>query len=251
MLSTLALALGLLAGAPAPTALGAPSPKGLAVNPARAVVVAGPIMQGNILPLGDHLLELSAKAPRTPVDIILDSPGGDVITGLLFVNQLEAVKARGTKVRCFVPTLAASMAFQILLHCDERYTLDFGLLLWHGVRIYGYDGALTTPVAFEVARQLNQLDQLIITDLRRFTGLDDDTLSFHFVRETLHFGTDLAVLAPQFIRSYAAIPGLLQALASAPRSEPPMREDGPEEFKRGEPIHLAPERVLRKLGTQQ
>jgi ATP-dependent protease ClpP protease subunit len=191
------------------------------VNATRAVVIAGPIARGNLAPLGNRLLALSTSDPKTPVDVILDSPGGDVVTGYMFVSQLEAVRARGTTVRCFVPTLAASMAFQILVHCDERYTLDYAFLLWHRVRVFGIETPITAPLAGELSKELQRMDTLIFRELVGALGddLDVDDISYHFERETLHIGQGLAEIAPGFITSYAAIPGLFEALASAPRSQ--------------------------------
>jgi ATP-dependent protease ClpP protease subunit len=211
----------------------------LAVQPKRSVVISGPIASGNTEPLGAMMLDWSRAAPKQPIDLILDSPGGDIYTGFQFINVMEAVRARGTPIRCFVPTIAASMAFQILLHCSERYTLDHAWLLWHGVRTYGGDQAITASVARDLARELEIMDRAIMRELRDTLGLADPVIRFHFERETLHRGYDLAEMAPKFIRSLPAVPGLYDALNSSPRTELP-DFFGASPFVPGEIVYLAP-----------
>ncbi len=216
---------------------GPPSSLPLTVNAARTVVVAGPIARGNLEPLGLQILEWSRLAPAVPIDIVIDSPGGDVYTGFQFINQMEAVRARGTQLRCFVPTLAASMAFQILLHCDVRYTLDHAFLLWHGVRVFGTGGQpLTAPGAAELARELATLDRAILRELHATLGLPPEVVQFHFQKETLHIGHDLAELAPTFIQSRVAIPGLEGARATGLHPEAP---EGPGDvFTPGQVVYI-------------
>jgi ATP-dependent protease ClpP protease subunit len=238
--ATLILAfVALFAVAPSAPADGASVPT---VQANRVVAIRGVIARGNLLPLGNQLLAWSHKAPNVPVDIVIDSPGGDVGTGFLFVNQLEAVRARGTRVRCWVPTLAASMAFQILVHCDERYTLDHSWLLWHGVRVFGTGGEpITAESALDLARELTRLNSTILRELNATLGLPAATVRFHFLKETLHVGRDLATLAPGFIQSAPAYPGLMEALASAPRSQAPGLFDTGDVFEPGQIVYMAPD----------
>ncbi len=206
----------------------------------RSVVIHGVIAKGNVLPLGEQLLAWSRTQPKRPVDVIIDSPGGDVVTGFLFVNQLEAVRQRGTPVRCFVPTIAASMAFQILLHCDERYTLDHAWLLWHGVRVFANGLVITEEAAAQLQTELARLNGTILQELRNTLGRDLSAavIQYHFQAETLHVGRDLATLAPRFVTSLRSIPGLYDALKSSPRSEEPSMFG--DTFAPGQIVHIAP-----------
>lgn len=182
----------------------------------RAVVIEGVIMGSNILQLIPRLQKLASEDSSKPIDIVISSPGGQVETGFLFINALEEIRAGGTPIRCYVPTLAASMAFQILLHCDERYTLDYSWLLWHGVRVgTGMGAVITSKAAQELADSLRLVDVMILSDLYDTLGisLDHDQIDYHFDKETLHAGKSLAKLAPGFIRSYKSIPGLMEILS--------------------------------------
>jgi ATP-dependent protease ClpP protease subunit len=210
------------------------------VQSKRSVVVAGVIANNNLADIGDQLLEWSKAKPTQPVDIVIDSPGGDTVTGFLFVNQLEAVRARGTTIRCFVPTIAASMAFQILLHCDERYTLDHSWLLWHGVRVFSGNSPITAKVAEELADELNALNVAIMRELLANLGLPEPVVRYHFLKETLHVGKDLSTLAPRFITALPAIKGLYEAMRASPRSAAPGGLGGGDVFEPGQIIYLAP-----------
>ena len=159
------------------------------------------------------LLQLGSDKSGTPVDIVIDSPGGSVFTGFQFVNAMEEVKGQGTRIRCFVAGIAASMAFQILVHCDERYALSRSFLLWHGVRT-GVREPITSRSAAALHADLAAIDKVILAELRESLGIDDEALLFHFNQETLHIGDNLAALAPGFLTVYRFIPGLNAALHS-------------------------------------
>lgn len=193
------------------------------VNPDRTVIVSGAILQGNILALVQPMYAMAAVS-TDPISILLDSPGGEVLSGQLFINEVESLKARGISIRCYVPGMAASMAFQILVHCSERYTLDRSFLLWHPVRAsFGGGGALTAEEAAVISRDLAKLDHLTLRELDRTLGMSPQDIRYHFRYETLHVGENLAAIAPQFIETFSSIPGLLEALHNpkVPRMKQP------------------------------
>lgn len=198
----------------------------LAVRADRVVIIDGVIQQANLTrTLGATLLGWASDGSGEPVDIIINSPGGEITSGFLFLNLLEQVKTT-VPVRCFVPELAASMAFQILVHCSERHTLNRAFLLWHRVRVQlggMFGGAtVTAPAAAQLAADLGRVDTVIFRELHEALSPDmpDRTISMHFEQQTLHVGMQLAESAPHFITSHAAIPGLYEALSNKqiPRS---------------------------------
>lgn len=180
------------------------------IDKSRAVYINGPIAKGNLLPLGDKLLEYADQDRTKPVNIIINSPGGDITTGYLFINYLEQVKARGVKVHCYVKHLAASMAFQILIRCDKRYALENSLLLWHPAKVFMM-GSMTSEEAAAVAESLLVVNLRIVEDLvANMTGASRADVVKHFYRETLHFAADLDALTNgKFLTVGRAIPGLL------------------------------------------
>lgn len=187
----------------------------LEVNLDRAVAIEGPISGNNLADVSAALAKFS-KASTEPIDIVIDSPGGSVVTGFLFVNNMEAVKAKGITLRCFVNGVAASMAFQVLTHCDERYALSRSFLLWHRVRIYigGFNSiAMTAPLAQSLATDLQAIDDVIMSEVKGALDeeMADEKIRYHFEQETLHIGANLHKMAPNFLTIQPSIPGLMEA----------------------------------------
>lgn len=180
----------------------------------RAVVIEGVITKGNVLALAPAMLKMFHDAPEKPIDIIISSPGGEMVTGFMFLNLMDDIRDQGGTIRCFVPTFAASMAFQIFLHCDERYALPHAFLLWHGVRT----GVGSTPVTEQSADDLNKdlakSNELILADLRVVLGryISEDLLMYHYLHETLHVASQLDDIAPGFMIVKKSIPGVLEAI---------------------------------------
>lgn len=203
ILATLALTLSTTANA-------------VEVNIGRTYVINGEIGDGNILPIGQDMLEKSVSGDtKEPVDVIINSPGGDVVTGFLFLNLMKTAQKNGLVVRCFVPTMAASMAFHILVHCSERYAVSKSFLLWHRARVFvgGLSGtAFTSVEAGALSTQLKLLDATILREVVKALQINPATTYYHFDRETMHTGDSLSKLAPKFITVLDVIPNLFEAM---------------------------------------
>lgn len=210
MIRTLLLLISLLAITPDVRA-GSHEP---VIRKDRALVLDGVIQQGNIMPLATKML-LMADQGKLLVDLIINSPGGSVTTGFLFINAMEEAKARGLHIRCFVPEVAASMAFGILIHCDERHALSKSFLLWHRARVsLGGFGAppMTAPQLLVLGRDLASLDRVIFEECLDALGMTEKLVRYHFEAETLHVGSILGQLAPSFIRIHDRVQGLYEAM---------------------------------------
>lgn len=185
----------------------------------RVAVINTVIMRGNILAQGDAMLKM-ARESSDPIHLVVNSPGGDVITGFMFINQMEAVRSKGVRIKCYVPQIAASMAFQILLHCDERTALSKAFLLWHGVRIQMGGGFMTQGAtvtagsARQLAADMELLDEVILRELDATLGLSEEDVRYHFSVETLHVAENLHALTPSFLKIADAIPGLLELITT-------------------------------------
>lgn len=185
-------------------------------SPRNTVIIDQPIGRDTMAPVMDTMNKfLAAKQAPSEIKVIIDSPGGSVYTGFKFIAQMKALQAQGTVIKCYVPGLAASMAFHILVHCDERNVLQESALLWHRARVFVMMAALTAPVSAALARDLQLVDDHILRDVRAALSqdLDDREIVYHFEHETLHIGRDLCGKASNFCTAHAAIPGLLEVMA--------------------------------------
>ncbi len=192
--------------------------------------IEGPI-DSEVLRHIDKLAKASAESPIEELQILINSPGGYVTPGMVFVNTMELLKARGTKITCFVPTLAASMAFQILAHCDNRYVLAGALLLWHPVKA-GVFGALTPIQATQLASDLVRLEKTLVSDLAaRMPCISPAVFEFHYQAETLHFAEGVDELTcGKFITIVTNMPGLTRMMPTkggmSDQEEALFREEG-------------------------
>lgn len=167
------------------------------LNPERTIVVSGPITGSIVAPMLDTMDKLVAKDADAPIDLVIASPGGSVVAGYIIVDKIDALRAQGVIFRCVVRSVAASMAFQLLLHCDERYSTPHAFLLWHPVRVF-YQGALTADVAKVAAIQMAQTDKMIRHELYEHLPMSKKSIDWHFTNETLHHASLLHKAAPGF-----------------------------------------------------
>jgi hypothetical protein len=169
----------------------------ITLTPERTILIAGPISSKMYGPTIETMGKLAATGKD--IDIIISSPGGEVIVGSLLIDYMEHLKLGGTKFRCVVRDVAASMAFQILLHCNERYSAPHAFLLWHPVRVF-FQGPLTGEQASSLGIQLAVADEVALHDLRANVPMKDEDLLWHFYHETLHQGMTLMHSAPGFFK---------------------------------------------------
>jgi ATP-dependent protease ClpP protease subunit len=99
-------------------------------------------------------LEILAKAAKTsPIYLVLDTPGGSVISGLQFV---DAIKASGAKVHT-ITIFAASMGYQIVQELGTRYIIESGTLMSHRGSVSGMSG----QIPGELTSRINFLQSLL------------------------------------------------------------------------------------------
>lgn len=180
----------------------------------RFMYLDGVITGQTIAPLQSAMEKVVTSYGKKPVTIIINSPGGSVIAGMAFINRMQAVKALDIEINCYVLDVAASMAFQILTQCTNRYTLPTSFLLWHGVRM-GTREPITTSLARSIADDLQRMDDVVLMQLDDSLSLDADMIRKHFEHETLWSGIGLHTADPDFITPLTSYPQLLPILPSA------------------------------------
>ena len=187
-------------------------------DPERAVAILGPITP-NTMSVLPQMTALAASGDT--IDLVISSPGGYVDVGFLIITFMDSLRADGIKFRCFVPDQAASMAFQILLHCDERHVLNFSSLLFHRVRVHlGRGSVITGPDARTLANDLLLTDAVIFRELLMYLPADRKYLQYHFDRETGHTALNLCSVMPDTFKCHASVPGLLLYLFTQLNSQP-------------------------------
>ncbi|HEY3548646.1 MAG TPA: ATP-dependent Clp protease proteolytic subunit [Propionicimonas sp.] len=72
-------------------------------------------------------------AGRDPITIIVNTPGGEVVSGLDIVSQIRSLQRAGIEVRGHVTGDAASMGAVILAACSVRSVTSLSRIMWHGI----------------------------------------------------------------------------------------------------------------------
>lgn len=76
------------------------------------------------------IMQLRLLDPSKPRYLYINSPGGEVITGMRLVNYLQSSEGKG--VICIANT-AISMAFVALQACETRLVTENAILMSHGL----------------------------------------------------------------------------------------------------------------------
>jgi ATP-dependent protease ClpP protease subunit len=219
------------------------------LNPETTMIIDREITGGTLAPLAQKLAkDIANDTLPSNLTLVINSPGGSVGAGFAFITLLKEAKGTGMKLTCIVPQLAASMAFHILMHCDERHVLAESALLWHRARVQLGGGmfggpALTTNELTSLGQQLAEIDNHILVDLKATLGKDmeEADILWHFERETLHLGQALCnEKAKNFCISHDSIPGLTKIMMNEKVVRTKQQQSLFDMFRKGELIYIDP-----------
>ena len=121
------------------------------------VVFRGPVTTGSVSQVMTKLKKISRQvSKKTPIYLVIDSPGGSVFDGLSFLDFTKALPQKVHTVTLF----GASMAFHIAQNLDKRYITTSGTMMSHRARggLRGqFDGELESRYKM-VKRALDYMD---------------------------------------------------------------------------------------------
>lgn len=171
-------------------ACSAPAPAGtLHLNPKRLIEVID-VIEGGAVAQAQQVHDL-AEASKAPIDFLINSPGGAVTPGYMLVDAMDAARKSGVKIRCAVGVLAASMAFNLLAHCDERFALRHAAMLFHPPRIFAR-GPMTVRDLDQASDDLKRILRKSTPELLAMVGMSKKEFYRHFHAETLWTAEQLA-----------------------------------------------------------
>lgn len=112
----------------------------------------------------DHELPVEQ---RKPITIILNSYGGDKTLGM---GLLDTIRYSETPVRCFIISMAASMASYIPMVCSETYAYPNAVVCLHD----GYTGIMqTTRKADDIFKFFQACDERLDDIILTYTNIDE------------------------------------------------------------------------------
>lgn len=89
------------------------------------------VNEGSVKSCISQLTTWSRQTPHCPIEIQINSPGGDIVEGFALIDFLDDLRAKGHTVNIVALGMAASMAGVILQSGDTRIMGKNALLLIH------------------------------------------------------------------------------------------------------------------------
>ncbi len=136
----------------------------------RKVFLVGPVTDNSCNELIKELLYLEAEDDTKPITLFINSPGGDVGSGLGIYDTIRLLKSPVTAV---VTGLAASMGSVILLACDadKRLMLPSSRIMIHDASWnHNEMGGKKPDQVEEELRQLKQTNERLVSIIAERTG---------------------------------------------------------------------------------
>ena len=132
----------------------------------REVECIGEITEDSVAALIIQLRYLHREAPEQEITMYINSPGGEVSSGLALYDVMKAIQC---PIRTVCVGTAASMAAILFLSGDKRDMLTHSKVMIHDPLIPGGIGGSALKVD-AVARNLMQTRQTIANIISRHTG---------------------------------------------------------------------------------
>lgn len=132
----------------------------------REVECIGEITEDSVAALILQLRYLHREAPEQEITVYINSPGGEVSSGLALYDVMKAIQC---PIRTVCVGTAASMAAILFLSGDKRDMLAHSKVMIHDPLIPGGIGGSALKVD-AVARNLMQTRQTIANIISRHTG---------------------------------------------------------------------------------
>jgi len=188
------------------------------VDRTRLVVIKG-VIQTSLFKEANKMISLTKSSGKNngkakdeakkPIYILINSPGGLVSGAHNFRLAMQMVKYRGVKIKCVVPFLVASMAFDILLECDERYVFRSTRLLFHPVRENFSFQFLNAKDLSSSSARLARADREIKDRILKYTGMSKEILDKTFYAEKWWSPAELSAhVKEDFLRVVTDVKGI-------------------------------------------
>lgn len=138
-------------------------------------------VSGDIVADASRLVSMAEESDK-PIYVLVNSPGGSVAAGEVFIRAINIAKHRGIEVKCISTVYAASMGFNILGNCSSVYTFKNTGLLYHPVRV-GLLGIYKAKDLELLAKELQAIDEGLLKFLDNLLGMDKDLLYETYYQE--------------------------------------------------------------------
>lgn len=137
----------------------------------RKLFLEGEITAGSACEFVKAIMMLSGEDSRKPIDVYVNSPGGEVNAGLIIYDTLKGMK---TEVNLHCIGMAASMAAIIMAGGEKghRYILPHSRMMIHEPLIAGGIGGSATSIK-RTAESILETKRITVELLAKDTGRTD------------------------------------------------------------------------------
>ena len=159
----------------------------------RKLFLEGEIGAGMACEFVRAIMLLSTEEPNKPIDVYVDSPGGEVNAGLVIYDTLKGMK---TEVNLHCVGMAASMAAIIMAGGEKghRYILPHSRMMIHEPLIAGGVGGSATTIK-RTAESILETKRITVELLAKETGRTEKEVeeaiafdNFMNAKEAIAFG---------------------------------------------------------------
>ena len=154
----------------------------------RQIELAGPIDASSVACAARCLLHLQKCDPQAPVTLFINSPGGEVQSGLALYDTMQAVSC---PVHTVCLGMAASMGALIFIAGDERQILPHGRVMIHDPLIGGGIGGSALSVKAR-ADDLMRIRDITAEVISRHSGMPLERV-FELTASDTYFEAQAAV----------------------------------------------------------
>lgn len=157
---------------------------------AREIDCTGEINQESVYALTAQIRYLAREEPEKEITLYINSPGGEVTSGLALYDVMQAVRC---PIRTICTGQAASMAAVLFAAGDKRDIMPHARVMIHDPRIMG--GAGTALQLETISRELMKQREIIADILSEHTGKGTEEIlaltggdSYFSAQEAVAFG---------------------------------------------------------------
>jgi ATP-dependent protease ClpP protease subunit len=136
------------------------------------VKVFSALTVADVTNLWNDICVLSKSTNIRNVNLFINSPGGDVFSGLALADQIERAKRQGFRVTAHASGIVASAAIPVFAVCDERLAAPGTIFMVHETSIWKWPGRETASDIRSQNRLMSLLRDRYMEKLTRYSKLD-------------------------------------------------------------------------------
>lgn len=138
------------------------------------------------------------KNGSTEINVIINSNGGRVSAGQVFIESMKAAQSKGIVVNCIVDGNAFSMAASIFTECTNRYATFGSKIMWHSVGRMITFTKLNEQVTRKLLIDMQNMNNILWKSTKPY--FSKEYFEEHFDKETQLRVTLIELESPEYVK---------------------------------------------------